>query len=414
MLSKTSSTDYVNYAESADKTAALFTQDSRFKTQDSKIETLFLYEGGRVISIFSANSRTEGTFHLKESGSLLKTKKGYILILSDSLVQLLQTDTGRIKKSKQAEAIKLYLTSLFPIAAEEGETEEEMAPPKSRQTFRGCGMEDSFAIIDATPPCAALYSDELKAFMKDYPWLFSSAAAITTPSLLAVKASEGDFCLTIGDTNVVKHGSVFLQTRGEVKGYPHSAPGHLSVQMDDRTTIAGWLKEVMAARGLNEVSFKPIQKEAGVFGLLSKRAIISLCVLYLVFASALFMRTELISNDIRAYNNAIAKIYDFVGLSGSHDPYGMLLFRVDRAKGEVAPLTPLKILHAVGSAFDRDVVIEGISTTAEAIKIRGSIPSLQRLEHASDALEKLLEAEFSIEDTTFQEEKVIFVLTGRL
>ncbi len=343
--------------------------------------------------------RSDGDFE-KDTLSLadhLEIDRGYILVLPDSFVNLIYTDLTPVKRKRVREMVMLYLNSLYP---------------------EGTVSEQDFGYIPSTPVIAYLFTDRLKELLERYPALFQQARAVTTPSLIFLASERSPFILTLNDTVLIKKEDDFIHIIGEIEEYDSfDITRHLSIGKDGHEELIerlrAYLEEGKNLQSL-DLNLSATSKESSPVRSL-RTDMIFLGAIYLAFVIALVLSLIPYTKDIKAYKSGIDIIYKGLKIQNTNDPYGMLIFKLDRLKKETYEYPkPLNVLTAVSESFDKNSQITKLIANFDLIKIKGTTDSLRSLEKASHALELKLGIKFDTESAKVRNGKVNFVIVGRV
>lgn len=324
-----------------------------------------------------------------------KLEKGYILILPDSLVNLIYTDLRPVKDKKLKEMVRVYLKGLYP---------DEV-------------MEDTdFGYVNTSPVIAYLITDKLKSLINSSSLLFEKAMITTTPSLLALHSETGAFLFSTDETLLVKKDDDFIHVIGKIEGLDTSEIAHqITVKNDDHRGLIELFKGLLWVETPRSVDLNLLRSKKSVFKAETlKGEIILFSILYVIFLSALILNLAPIKKERKAYERKISDIYKELRIQNTADPYGMLIFKLDKLKTEHLQYPdPLKILSGISLSFNNNSRIESITANKELIRIKGTIKTLEGLEKAMERLSKELGLKFTTESAKVKDNLVNFVIVGR-
>lgn len=351
---------------------------------------IFLYRDRLVSCSCGGAGCREEEFPLQGE---LPPNKGDVLVIPDEFVSLVSTDIRPVKSANLREMVRLHLAGIFPEGV----------------------VQDRFGFLKTSPVTAFVYTEELEGLMERYPELFSSASIVTTTSVAALLAEEGDFVLRTGTTTLLRRDGGFLHFTGDVEGYPGmEGLRELDISATQREQVTDWIGRLAASGRTKELDLKLSGRREGFSLAAMKKDLIFWGALYLVFVAALFLRTIPLKEDLKAYEGAINGIYDSMKIADNPDPYGMLLYRISQIKKQgAAGIEPLRILSAMSTSFGGDASVEDLTVNQELIRIKGTIKSLQALDKASEELSRALRVKFVIESAKVQQEDVNFIITAR-
>ncbi|NOZ25057.1 MAG: hypothetical protein GXO94_03065 [Nitrospirae bacterium] len=323
----------------------------------------------------------------------MPSQKGYVLVLPDELVSLISTDIRPVRSGNLKEMVRLYLSGIFP---------EDV-------------IQERFGFLKTSPVTAFIYTEELSDLVERYAELFNAAAVVTTASVAALLAEDGNFVLRTDTTTLIRNDGGFLHFAGEAEGYP---PGENLKEFDvsgqQRRQVVDWIGSLAAAGRAKELDLKLTGRQEGFSLAAMKKDLVFWAAVYIVFVIALFLRTLPLKEDLKSYEKAIDGIYASMKIADSPDPYGMLLYRISQIKKQgAAGMEPLRILSAMSTSFDGDASVEDLTVNQELIRIRGTIKNLQSLDKASEKLSGALKVKFVIESAKVEQEGVKFIITAR-
>ena len=328
--------------------------------------------------------------------SIEELSPGYILVLPDSMVTLIHTEIEFTKKRRLHEMVRLYIEGLFP--------DRELD-------------EDEYGYVYTTPVIACIFSDRFREAVKRLNGLFSKASMVTVPSLLAVKGINGTFILKTEKTCLIKERNGFVHIHGDVQGYDTT---HLSQILDLNKIGYDYLVELIDSlydsKELQQIDLKrAIRKDKQPVLSAIKKDIFLWVLLYVLLLGSLILRAIPYKNQLEAYEDAISKAYIEAGVAKEADPYGMLLFKVNKLKeNRTSAFEPLRILYALTEAFENKGNVESINLGHELLKIKGKAKSLEDLDSAVNTLGRLLGIEFKTESAKVKKKAVDFVVSGRI
>ncbi len=345
------------------------------------------------IFLYSSGAEKPKPLSLK---SLEGLKPGYILLIPDSLITLIETNIEPQKKRRLNQMVRLYLEGLAP--------DEQI-------------KEDDFCYLMTSPVIACLYTRRFKESAKRLKTLFEKASLITTPSAVAVTAMKGTFFLKTEKTCLIKDAQGFIHIQGDVEGYDGEALENI-IDLNEE----GYQRIVEMVVGLYKGgTLKRINIKKALTG--EKRGVLSTVkwdlviwsVLYLLFVSALILRVMPVKREMAVYEKEIEEVYKKAGLQGESDPYGMLLFKVKKLKDSMTVgAEPLKIMLKVTEAFSERATVESLSLGREYLRIKGKAESLEALDRAIGMLKKGLKMDFKTESAKVEKEGVSFSIAGRI
>ncbi len=321
--------------------------------------------------------------------------KGYLLVLPDRFVNLVYTNLVPLKTKKLKEMVRAYMKTLYPDDV----------------------VDDAdFGYLKTSPVIAYLVTEETKSLTKDYPALIENAGITTTPSLLALQAIRGRFLLKTGDTMLIKNDEDFIHVIGKLDGLDTSGlDQQIELSDDDYRILMDFIASVPDRDALNRVGLDllwtkkpPLKIEA------LKTEIILFSVLYILFLVSLFFNLMPLKKEQKTYMEQIKGIYKKLDIENTSDPYGMLIFKVERFRKEHLQYPdPLKILSSVSLAFDQNAEVESITANKELIRIKGRIRTLEALEESTKRLDSELGIRFTTESAKVRGGVVNFVIVGR-
>lgn len=324
-----------------------------------------------------------------------KLDKGYILILPDSLVNLIYTDLRPVKDKKLKEMVRVYLKGLYP---------DEV-------------MEDSdFGYVNVSPVIAYLITYKLKSLIESTPLLFEKASITTTPSLLALHLETGAFLFSTDETLLVKKEDEFFHVIGKIEGLDTTEIAHqVTVKDADHRGLIELFNGLLREETPRSVDLNLLRAKKSPFKAETlKGETILFSILYVIFLLALLLNLAPLKKEKQAYEKKISDIYRELKIQNTADPYGMLIFKLDKLKTEHLQYPyPLKILAGISLSFNNSSRIESITANKELIRIKGRIKTLANLEKAMEKLGKELGISFTTESAKVKGNSVNFVIVGR-
>ncbi len=328
--------------------------------------------------------------------SIEQLNPGYILVLPDSVVTLIHTEIEPTKKRRLHEMVRLYIEGMFPD-----------------RTL----SEDDFGFVATSPVIACLYSSRFKEATRRLNGLFTKASMVTVPSLLAIKAINGTFMFKTEKTCLIKERDGFVHIHGEVEGYDNSAINQ-SIDLAEKgyDYLVELIDRLYDSKELKQIDLKRVvaEEKKPVFAVI-KRDLLFWGVVYLLLIASIVLKIAPYKRELKAYEEAINRVYMEAGVAKEADPYGMLLFKVNRLKKNMSSsLEPVRILYALTRAFEQRGTIESVNLGNELLKIKGKAKSLEDLDGAVNTLSRLLDLEFKTESAKVKKKTVEFVVTGRI
>ncbi|RMG72193.1 MAG: hypothetical protein D6710_05120 [Nitrospirae bacterium] len=321
---------------------------------------------------------------------------GYILILPDSLINLVYTDIEPIKRKKLAPMVRLYLEGISP--------EKELS-------------EDDYGYLLTKPVIAFFYTDRYRKTLERLGSVFERASAVTVPSLIALLSIQGSFYLKTERTCLIKDNRGFVHIHGDVEGLdPSSIEKVIDLTGENCQELVGMVRGLLKGGAIKSIDIKSTQaKDKKGFFAQTKKDLLFWAVLYLFLIAGVILRIMPVKKEIALYQSEIQRIYSKAGVSKEADPYGMLLFKLKKLKGSrEKTVEPIRVLYALSEAFEGKAVVESISLGREYLRIKGKANDLEGLDRAINHLKGALKIDFKTEAAKVGKEGVTFSISGKV
>ena len=306
-----------------------------------------------------------------DASLIINSNEKITLIIDDEYFFYLSLETVPVSGKKLKLIAGNYLNVIFP---------SDMV--KSYGVYQSSGISIIYVL-----------SEKLIKLINNNKALFNTAKQITMPFIeLAIKYEN--FLFFDGIRIYKKEGNSISVTTDE-NNY---------ITADSLFSEMNYIKSSVHIPGLQK------QKLAKT-PFIIPAAVLAVCYILFLTGNIISVRSAAKIDDF--YNNELQHIYDELKVSGSSDPYGMLLFKVKQAGGGSngnRVLNVLNNLSSIGENKDISVTFDTLNIRDKSIRISGTVADFTQVDTLKKYMENKLKKTVSMNETKKTEKGVSFVM----